>query len=181
MPRRIGLRAADFLLLSDAGAFDGYGRTELIEGEVWAMNAIHSWHARATSDLVTDLTIALRSRQGRLRVYTAGSVRLSDISVPEPDISIGEDHDQGVLPLAKLKLAIEIADSTAAIDLGVKLRLYAKAGVPEYWVVERDGGLVHQMWAPSGEEYAQRRAVNFGEQITAATLPDLLVETGRLE
>ena len=98
------------------------------------MNAIHSWHARTLVDLGTELTVALRAGPSLLRAYSAGSVRISDDSVPEPDVSIAEYHDDGILPLAKLKLAIEIADSTAAIDLGVKLRLYAQAGVPEYWV-----------------------------------------------
>ena len=178
--RKIGLRAADYLMLSDAGAFDGIGRTELIEGEIWAMNAIHSWHARTLVDLGTELTVALRAGPSLLRAYSAGSVRISDDSVPEPDVSIAEYHDDGILPLAKLKLAIEIADSTAAIDLGVKLRLYAQAGVPEYWVVERDTKIIHQLWSPSEDSYAERRARAFGESVTAATLAGIAVGTDLL-
>lgn len=175
-PQKIGLRAVDYLMLSDAGAFDGYGRTELIEGEIWAVNAIHSWHAKTVSEVGYDLVSALRASGSPLRVYSAGSVSLTDDSVPEPDLSIGEDNDEGVLPLAKLKLAIEVSDSTASTDLGVKLRLYASAGVPEYWVVERDTRTVHQFWAPSDGVYAERRAVAFGECIAAATLVGIVVE-----
>ncbi len=180
MPRKVGLRAVDYLMLSDAGAFDHVGRTELIEGEIWAMNAVHSWHAKTTSDLVTDLTLALRSTLTGWRVFTAGSVLLADDSVPEPDIAIGVDNELGVLPLAKLKLAIEISDSTASIDLGVKLRIYAAAGVPEYWVVERDTRLMHQMWKPSGDSFSERRAIAFGKPVSAATLAGIEVQTGRL-
>lgn len=176
-PQKIGLRAVDYLMLSDAGAFDGYGRTELIEGEIWAVNAIHSWHARTLIELGGDLKFALRALGSPLKVFGAGSVLLNDDSVPEPDLSIGENNEEGVLPLAKLKLAIEISDSTAATDLGVKLRLYAGAGVPEYWVVERDARVVHQMWKPSGGVYAERRAVTFGERVAAATLEGVVVET----
>ena len=179
-PQKVGLRAVDYLVLSDAGAFDAYGRTELIEGEVWAMNAVHSWNAKTVMDLYTDLTLALREQKSLLRVYGAGSILLSDNSVPEPDISIGEDNDHGVLPLAKLKLAIEVSDSSAASYLGVKLVLYARAGVPEYWVVEHDTRMMHQFWLPSGETYLECRAVPFGERVEAVTLPAIEADTGRL-
>ncbi len=179
-PQKIGLRAVDYLMLSDAGAFDGYGRTELIEGEIWAVNAIHSWHAATVIELGRRLANGLEDIGSLLRVYGAGSVLLSDDSVPEPDLSIGESNDEGVLPLAKLKLAIEISDTTAATDLGVKLRLYAGAGVPEYWVVERDARVIHQMWAPSDGVYAERRAVAFGDRVEAVTIAGVGVETGRL-
>ncbi len=179
-PQKIGLRAVDYLMLSDAGAFDGYGRTELIEGEVWAVNAIHSWHAATVIELGRRLANELDDNGSPLRVYGAGSVLLSDDSVPEPDLSIGESNDEGVLPLAKLKLAIEISDSTAATDLGVKLRLYAGARVPEYWVVERDTRTVHQFWAPSDGVYTEQRAVAFGERVEAVTIFGVGAEPGRL-
>lgn len=178
--QKLGLRAADFLMLSDAGAFDGYARTELLEGEIWAVNAIHSWHAKTVADLTIDLGYLLRSLNNGLRIFSASSVLLSDDSVPEPDLSIGEDNDEGILPLAKLKLAIEVSDSTATTDLGVKLRLYAGAGVPEYWVVERDTRTVHQFWAPSDGAYAGQRAVPFGERVEAVTIAQVGAETERM-
>ena len=178
--QKIGIRAVDFLLLADAGAFRDFARTELIEGEIWAVNAVHSWHARTTADLVFELQLAVRALNGPLRVFDAGSILLSDRSVPEPDISIAEDNDEGVLPLAKLKLAIEVSDTTAATDLGVKLRLYASAGVPEYWVVERDTRVVHQFWSPSGETYVERRTRPFGERIEAAMLAGVAADTSAL-
>ena len=179
-PRKIGLRASDYLMLSDAGAFDHVGRTELIEGEIWAMNAVHSWHARMTTDLVVELGHALKETNTKLRLFSAGSVLLSDDSVPEPDIAIAEDNTHGVLPLAKLKLAIEISDTTIAIDLGVKLRLYAQAEVPEYWVVDRAVGVIHQYWLPSSEGYAEFLRIAIGERIAATTLDGIAIDTNSL-
>ena len=180
VPYRVGLRAADYLMLSDAGAFDHLGRTELIEGEIWAMNAVHSWHARVLMEVGRQIANALAATDSMLCVYSAGSVLLDDDSVPEPDISVAEKHDDGVLPFAKLKLAIEISDATTAIDLGRKMRLYARAGLAEYWVVERDARTVHQMWDPSGKNYRERRSVKFGEPLTAATLSEVTIATDRL-
>lgn len=178
--QKIGLRATDYLMLSDAGAFDGYGRTELIEGEIWASKGTLSWHAQTAASIGTDLGSALRAIGSPLRGYMLGSIMLTDNSVPMPDISVGEYNNEGILPLAKLKLAIEISDTTAATDLGVKLRLYAGAGVPEYWVVERDARLIHQMWAPSNGVYTERRVVAFGERVEAVTISGVGADTGRI-
>ncbi len=167
-------------MLSDAGAFDGFARIKLIEGEVWAVNAIHSWHACTMIDLATDLTIAVRNLGNPCRVFGAGSVQISDESVPEPDTSIAEHHDDGVLPLAKLKRAIEISDSTSPADLGSKWRLDARAGVAEYWVVERETRIVHQIWNPVDQEYAECQRIAFGETVAAAILRGLTNPTDRL-
>ena len=37
--------------------------------------------------------------------------------------------------------------------------------------------VIHQMWAPEGEAYAQRREVAFGKQIEAMTIEGLAIET----
>jgi hypothetical protein len=50
-PRRVKLRVEDYLALDDAGAFDAYGKTELIDGEVVYRNAQHRPHARIKSRL----------------------------------------------------------------------------------------------------------------------------------
>jgi Uma2 family endonuclease len=178
---KVGLRATDYLMLSDAGAFDHLGRTELIEGEIWTMNAIHSWHAKAVADLTFELTLLLRPLGGPFRVFTSGSVHMTDDSVPEPDVFVGEDNDRGVLPIEKLRLAIEVSDSTAAQDLGVKLRLYAQAGVPEYWVFERETATIHQFWEPQPEGYAQSRELSFGEPIASEILPGIAIETSAID
>jgi Uma2 family endonuclease len=176
-PQRVKLRASDYLMLSDAGAFDHLGRTELIEGEIWTMNAIHSWHAKTVADIAFELKLALRDKDTALRVYASGSVLMTDDSVPEPDVSIGENNDKGVLPLEKLRLAVEISDSTASTDLGVKLALYARAGVREYWVFERETATIHQFWKPASSGYTRSRKQPFGARIEAETLKELAIET----
>jgi Uma2 family endonuclease len=177
---KVSLRATDYLMLSDAGAFDHLGRTELIEGEIWTMNAIHGWHAKAVADLTIDLGLALRPLGGPLRVFTSGSVQMTDDSVPEPDVFVGEDNDRGVLPIEKLRLAIEVSDSTAAQDLGVKLRLCARARVAEYWVFERETNTIHQFWEPQTKGYAQSRTLAFGEQLSSEVVAGIRIDTSAI-
>lgn len=67
-------------------------------------------------------------------LYTAPSTELSDDSLPEPDIAIGEPSDAKIFPGPAMRVAIEVSDSTLDLDLGRKARLYARYGLPEYWV-----------------------------------------------
>lgn len=167
---RARLTARDFWLLADSGAFEGYAKTELIEGEIWVVNSVWVWHAATMMEIGSELKFALRSAGSELVVYGSGSVDLSDDSVPEPDVSVGAPHEGKGLPLASLLLAVEISDSTSVRDLGLKARLYGDAGVPEYWVVDREGRRIVQMWAPREGGYGERRDVPFDEQITSIVL-----------
>lgn len=178
IPRLGRLRAKDFRLLADSGAFAGYARTELIEGEIWVVNAIHSRHAAVHFRLGVALAAGLEAAKSALTAYITPSTLLSDLSLPEPDLVVAEAHEEGPLPLAKVRLVIEIADTTADIDLGRKAALYGRYGVPEYWVADLQARLIHQMWAPHGETYAKRREAAFGEGIEAETIEELRVETG---
>lgn len=176
--QRAKLTARDFWTLAEAGAFEGFAKTELIEGEIWVVNSVWAWHARTTAYITMELGFALRELGSPLIVFTSGSVDMSDDSVPEPDVSVASDHNGRTgVPLAKLALAVEVSDSTLANDLGRKARLYARCGVPEYWVVNAAVGLVHQLWAPSPDGFAERRDVAFGETLQSATIDGLAIPT----
>jgi Uma2 family endonuclease len=179
-PHLAKLRVADFLLLAEAGAFSDYARTELIEGEIWAVNAVHRRHARVHAQLTAEIGAALKIAGSPLTFYTAPSTELSDDSLPEPDIAIGEPSDAKIFPGPAMRVAIEISDSTLDLDLGRKARLYARYGVPEYWVVDVEARAIYQMWVPDGEAYEQRRDVAFGETLTAATISGLMIDTDSL-
>jgi len=179
-PHLAKLRVRDFLLLAEAGAFDDYPRTELIEGEIWVVQAIHSRHARAHAALTGELFAALKELGSELTLYTAPSTELSDDSMLEPDIALAESDDAKTVQGLKVRIAVEISDSSLAMDMGRKRRLYARHGIPEYWVADLDAGVIQQMWAAAGEDYAERREVAFGEVVEAATIAGLKVETGEL-
>lgn len=176
--QRAKLTARDFWTLAESGAFEGFAKTELIEGEIWVVNSVWAWHAKTTAYFTGELMFALRALGSDLIVYTSGSVNMSDDSVPEPDVSVGLDHPERTgLPLDKLALAVEVSDSTLANDLGRKARLYARCGVTEYWVVDTTGRKVHQFWAPSENGFAERRQVAFGEMLPSATINGLTIAT----
>ncbi|GAA0663521.1 Uma2 family endonuclease [Sphingomonas insulae] len=116
-----------------------------------------------------------------LEALVEGSVSMPPHTVTEPDIAVtAEPEGDGLIPLASLAMVVEVADSTLDNDLGRKQAIYAGASVPEYWVVDVQGEIIHQMWKPEGEVYAQRRQIAFGQTIGAVTIAGLSVATNRL-
>ena len=177
----VKLRVDDYLLLDASGAFEAYRKTELIEGEVYFMNAQHRPHARIKSRLHVLLAQALHEIGGNLEAIVEGSVAIPPINVPEPDIVVTDKAEgDGLIPLESVRLVIEVADATLRTDLTRKAKVYARHGIAEYWVVDVNACVIHQLWAPEGEAYSEGRQVAFGKGIAAATIEGLVLETGRI-
>ncbi len=180
-PLPLKLRVEDYLALDEIGAFADYAKTELIEGEIVFMNAQHRPHARMKMALYDALRDALRTCNSKLTPLVEVSIAAPPQSVPEPDIVVTSAPDgEGLVPLDSVALIVEVADTTLRNDLERKASLYARLGVAEYWVADVKGRVIHQMWAPAGEAYAERREVAFGDAVEAATIAGLRVETGGL-
>ena len=176
--KRVPLRIADVDLLYRRGAFDDYGRVELIGGELIYVNAEYRPHMMAKSECAYRLRRALEAIGSTLFVGIEGSVAVSDHDLPRPDIILTSDaYGDGPVPGASVTLVVEIADTTVQLDLGRKQRLYAKGGIPEYWVFDVTGKTVHQMAKPAGASYRTKAQSNFGDSLTALTIPRLTIVT----
>lgn len=180
-PLPVKLRLEDYLLLDRSGALDAYAKTELIEGEIVFMNAQHRAHARIKSRLHIVLAAALGNLGRKLEAIVEGSIAVPPSSAPEPDIVItSEPEGTGLIPLRSVRLIVEVSDATLDNDLSVKAAIYARHGIPEYWVVDVEARAIHQMWSPDGEAYGERRELAFGEALEAVTIAGLRVETSGL-
>jgi len=175
------LTVADFELLAESGAFQHNSRTELIEGEIFAMNALGRFHSLTHSRLFFRLCTALIALDCGLEPLIAPSVRMPPDSEPEPDIVVtSQARGKGPVPLVSVNLLIEVSDSTLSFDLVRKARVYAHHGVPEYWVIDVNSETLIQHWEPQGDAYAQRVTHKLGTMLTAATLPGLSILTDGL-
>ncbi|OQW45819.1 MAG: hypothetical protein A4S16_12570 [Proteobacteria bacterium SG_bin6] len=180
-PHPVKLRIEDFVLLDQAGAFSDYAKSELIEGEILVMNAQHRPHARVKTKLIIAFAEALRAVDTSLEVLSEASVAIPEHSLPEPDIVLtSEAQGSGFIPLSSVALMVEVADSTLNHDLQRKARLYAQAGVAEYWVADVESRILHQLWAPGDAGYAESRQCRFGERMIAETIPGLVIDTSAL-
>ncbi len=109
-------------------------RIELIDGELVVKEPQHSPHATAIL-LVQD---ALRGTFGRgWSVRSQMPVALDKTSEPEPDVVVvrGGPRDYTKAHPAKPVLVVEVSLSRLAFDRRRKGSLYARAGLPDYWIV----------------------------------------------
>ncbi len=177
-PQAAKLTVEDFLLLDRSGAFAAYAKSELIDGTVFVVNAIYSEHFKAKDRLYRRIADACDALGRGIEAWSDGSISIPPNSCPQPDIFLtGVEPDRGLVRLDTVLLAVEVASSSLGFDLGEKLRLYVAAGIPEYWLVDVEKRVIHQMWAPQGTGYAERREIGLGERIEAATIPGLALET----
>jgi Uma2 family endonuclease len=178
-PRPLPLTVADYRILDEAGAFVGRPKVELIEGVLLTVSPQRRWHLRVKSELGQRLGAKLRELGLPLTADVDGTVVLSNDSAPEPDIivsSAGPPDDY--VAAGTVRLLIEVADTTVRFDVEEKKRLYARYGIPEYWVVTKE--LVHRFWEPLEGSYVHGDERPLGHRIESATIPNLVVESDHL-
>jgi Uma2 family endonuclease len=179
-PERVRLTVEDFMVLADSGALDAYTKSELIDGDIYVMNAQYSPHARAKSRLLLDIGNQLLALASDLEALAEVSVRAAGDSMPEPDIVLTSWRGDGAVPVETVALIVEVSDTTRCLDLGRKAAIYAGAGVPEYWVVDLGEGYVRRHVRPGQGGYGAIDDCLFGSALEAATVAGLRVDTGRL-
>lgn len=168
----------EYYQMAQAGIFSEDDRVELLEGEIFKMSPISSRHASC----VSRLNHLLQSRlQGRAIVSVQNPVRLSEYSEPQPDIAVLRfcaDFYSAEHPKPEdVLLLIEVCETSAEFDRRVKLPLYAKAGIPEVWLVDFTLGQIEVYRAPSAQGYSEAQTLERGQTVTAQLLPlELTVE-----
>ena len=73
-------------------------------------------------------------------------------------------------------LLIEVADLSLSYDRDVKLSLYARAGIPEVWLVALLPQGVEVYRAPSDDGYGEKRTARRGDELTAVNLPGISID-----
>ena len=177
-PRR-RFNVEDYYRMAEAGILGEDDRVELIEGEIVEMPPIGPAHGGGVTYL-TNTFARLVGDEAILSVQNP--VRLSDLSEPVPDVCLlrpRADFYRGSHPGPEdVLLLIEVADTTATFDRRVKLPLYARAGIREYWIVDIGTGIVEIHRGPRPEGYAERSELRPGEHVAPAALPDAPLSVG---
>ena len=97
---------------------------------------------------------------------------------PDPDFTLLKyrqgGYGRGPRPTAAdVLLVIEVADSSLEYDLGEKALAYARAGVPEMWVVDIPNRQMHVYIHPSADGYQAYSTASEDESVTALLIPGL--------
>ena len=141
-------------------------RVELIDGHLvkkMPKNPEHSW---ATKQVLK----ALESRLPRGWISRKEEpVRIPAYDEPEPDVSILRGSDDDYMHRkpgpAEVALLLEVSESTLSIDRGEKLRAYARAAIPIYWIVNLVNRQVEVYTGPGVDDYATRQDFLPGQQV----------------
>ncbi len=145
MPVDTRLTYDDFCLLPEDGK-----RREIIEGELFVTPSPQTPHQRAVMRLSIRLGYFVeRHKLGEL--FSAPfDVVFSEFDVVEPDLLYISNARAGVLTSKNVQgapdLVVEVlSESTARVDRSIKLKLYGRFGLHEYWIIDPNG--------PSAEIY----------------------------
>jgi Uma2 family endonuclease len=170
LPRRCW-SVAEIEEMVRAGIIDEDERFELIGGEVVPMSpkgAHHEWVKFRLNRFLQ------RVAPEHLEVAQETTLRLDARSFVEPDFCVfRRDLDLQALNGPAVLLAIEVADSSLAYDLGRKIAIYAAYGVREVWVVDaiKATTWVHRGLGATGyAEIAEHLAT---QRVTPALAPEL--------
>lgn len=172
--------------LTELGFFQEGDRVELIQGELLQMADKGTAHTTVTKRLLR----ALGQRLGeRATLQIQDPLFLAPNSEPEPDIALvknrADDYFSGHPTPEDVILVIEIADSSLRYDREVKLPLYAKSGIADYWIfnlVDNTLECYSEPYQNNRESfiYRQRRIVVPHEQVPLPGFSDILLDLAEI-
>jgi len=140
---------------------------------------------------------ALRAAQEALRaafgdgweIRGQGPIALDEESEPEPDLAVvpGTFRDYRAAHPSSPSLVIEISETSLALDRTHKGSLYARAGLPDYWIVNLPERRLEvyrdpepDSTAPFGWRYHSVTVLEPGASVSPLSRPDRRIEISDL-
>ena len=151
------LTVRQYLRMVEVDILGQYDRVELLEGLLVPKKPPTPPHDARTCHL---LTILWKLLPDQWQVHCKFAITTTD-SVPEPDISVvvaNENEYAKRHPKAsETALTIEVSDVTLTIDQIVKRRVYARAKIPVFWLVNLPNFRIEVFTEPKGGKSADYR------------------------
>jgi Uma2 family endonuclease len=172
LPRR-RFTVDEYHQMAEAGILAEDDRIELIEGEIIEMSPIGPRHF---AEVIRLNEIFVRMFGEAVQVSPQNPIVLSEDTEPEPDLTLlrrRPDYYASGLPGSDdVFLVVEVADTSLAYDRRVKMALYARSGIPEYWLIDLNSETVTVYRDPGPEGYGTTRVARRGERLAPAAFPD---------
>jgi Uma2 family endonuclease len=166
------LRRVEYEQLFEAGLLTKDDRVELLRGFMVRMSPIGAPHA-ATVNRLTELFVLAVNK--RATVSVQNPLAALDDSEPQPDLMVLPRGDYDGAHPTNAFLVVEVSDSSLKKDRGVKLGIYAEAGVPEYWIVNLKNRRIERYTEPEGVEYREIHHFEIGESLAPLHFPDFVL------
>lgn len=185
-PRTRRWTRAEYDRLIDKGMFQPGERLELLAGNLVVREPQGDPHTLAV-ELVNEALRTVFGPEWRVRVQLP--IALDEESEPEPDVSVapGRVRDSTEAKPARLALVVEIAESSLMLDREHKGGLYARARVPDYWIVNLVDRVLEVYRDPRpdasasyGWAYRSVQSLNPGEHVSPLAAPTARVPVADL-
>jgi Uma2 family endonuclease len=181
LERQRRITVDEYHRMIEAGVLAEDERVQLVSGTLVTMTPQGRPHARAIQRLTRFLVRALGDD---VEVLTQLPLTLVDDSEPEPDLAVvrAEDAQSGEHHPRTALLVIEVAGDSLRLDRQSKAALYARAGIPEYWIVNLADATVEVQREPDSGAgvYRARTIVCSGDSVASTSVPELRIEVAAL-
>ena len=166
---------AEYRALPDDGQ-----RYEVLDGELVVVPSPNRRHQSIIVDLVLLLRPWLDAHGSGALLIAPLDVRLHECTVCQPDLLVIaaadlERHPEGYVDGPPLLACEILSPSTRGRDLIRKRELYARFGVPWYWIVDPDGRSIEELRL-DGDAYVTVRRAVVPERFEPALFPGLAIE-----
>lgn len=166
--------AEEYERMAEVGILGEDDRVELIDGEIVEMSPIGGRHVGCVNALADLLAEQVRRE---VLISVQNPIRLGSNQEPQPDIALvrrGAPRNS-VPAAADVLVVIEVADTSLEYDRGVKLPLYAAAGIEESWLVDLVAEIVERHTEPQDGVYRRIAPARRGETLSSTVLPGMTV------
>jgi Uma2 family endonuclease len=183
LPRRKRFTRSEVARLSEAGVFEGQ-RYELIEGDLIDKMGQNPPHASAVAWVFLWLVKTFAGAVVRCQLPIEVASEDRERNEPEPDCAVPAEPGQAYVERHprgdELLLLVEVSDTTSRFDRIVKSGLYARASVPEYWILDVSARALFVHRHPSGGSYRQVIRLSEDETVAPDSRPDAVVKVSEL-
>lgn len=159
-------------------------RYEVHDGELSVTPAPSPRHQRISGRLYRLLQSHVESRRLGEVFYSPTDCILSDTSIVQPDLiyldptRLSAVSDRGIEGPPTLVIEI-LSPSTVQIDRGVKFQLYARHGIPHYWIVDPDARTI-EAYDLAGSVYEITGRVEGDHPVGLHPFPELPLDRATL-
>jgi Uma2 family endonuclease len=118
-----------------------------------------------------------------VRVRVQNSIGLPELeSAPQPDIAWvrEQSYHKGRPQSDDVFLVIEVSDSSLNYDRGKKARLYAEAGIADYWVVNLRDSCIEVFREPQDGKFQSHEVFERGHVVRPLRFPKVKLQVSKL-
>ncbi|MBV8883304.1 MAG: Uma2 family endonuclease [Chroococcidiopsidaceae cyanobacterium CP_BM_RX_35] len=171
----------DYHCMIASGILTQSDHVELLEGCIIEMVPQEPPHASITSSFGNDFVMLFA---GKAWVRQQLPITIAPNSEPEPDVALvridpNRYRDRHPVP-EDIYLLIEVSHSTLNYDRHHKAKIYAKANIPEYWVVDVNQQQILVFREPQEGSYQVEQVLGVNDAIIPLAFPDVRVELSNL-